>query len=109
MPRTLLIAAGLLAVLALAGCDASVSTGGGIDSDEVAEEARTQLTASSQAQGGGPFPEIECPDELEEEKGSKMTCFSRFDGKRHEITAEVSKLEDDNATLDFTADALPSK
>ena len=109
MRRLLLIAAAPLAVLALAGCDASVSTGGGIDSEEVAEEARTQLTASSQAQGGGPFPEVECPDELEEEKGSKMTCFSRYDGRRNEITVEVSKIEDDNANLDFTADALPSK
>ena len=108
MQRIALIIAGLLAVLALAGCEASVSTGG-IDSEEVAEEAQTQLSASSQAQGGAPFPEVECPDELDEEKGSKMTCFSRYDGKRHEITVEVSKIEDDNATLDFTADALPSK
>ena len=38
-----------------------------------------------------------------------MTCFSRYDGNRHEITVEVSKIEDDNATLDFTAEALPSK
>jgi len=106
--RLLLIAAGLLAVLALAGCEASVSTGG-IDSDEVAEEAQTKLSESSEAQGGGPFPEVECPDQLDQEKGSKMTCFSRYDGKRHEITVEVSKIEDDNATLDFTADALPSK
>ena len=38
-----------------------------------------------------------------------MACFSRYDGERHEITVEVSAIEDGNATLDFTADALPTK
>jgi hypothetical protein len=106
--RLLLIGVSLLAVLALAGCEASVSTGG-IDSDEVAGEAQVQLSKVSEGRGGGPFPAVDCPDELDEEAGSKMTCFADYDGEKHEITAEVTKVEDEKADVDFTADALPSK
>ena len=99
----------LLRLVALTGCEASVSTGGGIDSDEVAEEAQAQLTKASEKQGGGAFPEVDCPDELDEEVGSTMTCFANFDGKKHKITAEVTKVEDEKVDIDFKADALPTK
>jgi uncharacterized protein YceK len=108
MRRVLLICLSLLTVLALTGCEASVSVGG-IESDEVAKEAQTVLSKVSEERGGAPFPKVDCPDKLNEEKGSTMTCFSNFDGKRHKISVEVTKVEDENAELHFEADALPSK
>jgi hypothetical protein len=108
MRRVPLVLLFLLAVLALAGCSASVSVGG-IDSEEVAEEAQAKLSKVSEERGGAPFPTVHCPDDLNEEKGSTMTCFANFDGERHKISVEVTKVEDENAELHFEADALPTK
>ncbi len=94
--------------IALAGCSASVSTGGGLDSGEVAEEAQAQLTKVSEERGGGAFPEVECPDQIEEDVGSKTICHSSFDGTRHEIQVTVTAKDGDTVNLHFDSDALPS-
>jgi hypothetical protein len=107
MRRLPLLAGAILAILLLAGCEASVSTSG-IDSEEVAESAQAELTKSSEARGGPPYPEVECPDQLEEEKGDTMTCFAEFDGERHEVSVEVTSVEDGHGNLHFEGD-LPAR
>jgi hypothetical protein len=108
MSRIALVCAALLAILALAGCEASFSTGG-IDSDEVAEEAQKQLTKVSEAHGGGAFPKVTCPDEIKEDEGETTVCHATYGGEQHEVTATVTETDSDNVNLEFEADALPEK
>jgi hypothetical protein len=98
-----------LGVLALTGCEASVSTGGGIDSGEVAEEAQTQLNKIAREEGLPTFPKVTCPDELDEDVGSTTTCYSTFDGSKHKIHVKVTGNEDEKVQLDFTSEGRPSK
>jgi hypothetical protein len=109
LARVVLLLAIAVAALALAGCEASVSTGGGIDSDEVAAEAQTQLNKVSEEEGLPPFPKITCPDELEEDVGSTTTCYSTFDGSRHKVRVKVTGNENDKVQLDFESEGRPSK
>lgn len=76
--------------------------------DEIAEEARKQLSEASEEQGGAPFPEVNCPDELQQEVGAATICFSRFDGARHRIRVEVTEVDGDRLDLDFQSDAVPT-
>lgn len=98
-----------VACLALTGCEASVSTGGGIDSGEVAEEAQAQLNKVSEEEGLPPFPKITCPDELGEDVGSTTTCYSTFDGSKHKIHVKVTGSENEKVQLDFQSEGRPSK
>jgi len=100
----------LLGAIVLAGCSASFSIGGdGVDSDEVAEEARVQLSAVSAQHGGAPFPKVTCPGHLDQEVGATSTCYTHFDGARHEITVKVTAVDGDRVDLDFHTDALPTE
>src|SRR5262245_4063547 len=90
MRKTSILLLALVSLLALAGCEASVSTGG-IDSDEVAEEAQVQLTKASEAEGGPAIPEVECPDDLDEEEGATMTCFTEYEGEKYDVGVEVTE------------------
>ncbi len=110
MKRALPAPLALLGALALAGCSFSFSVGeGGVDMDEVAEEARVQLSAVSAQHGGAPFPKVTCPGDLDEEVGATTTCYASFDGDRHEIRVEVTAVDGDRVDLDFEADALPTE
>ena len=105
---SLAIAAACMA-LVLGGCEASVSVGGGVSGDEVAEKAQGALDKAARESGFPPFPEITCPDDLDEEVGAKTTCYSTFDGSKHRIFVEVTSIEDDTINMDFNSEGHPTR
>lgn len=91
--RTLLgLAAATLLPLGLASCGA-----GSVDSDEVEDQAETQLE-----QQVGVRPDIDCEDDLPAEEGATITCALTVDGEDgvYDVTMTTTSVDGDTAQFD---------
>lgn len=100
--------AGILAVLIFGGCEASVSVGGGVSGDKVAEKAQIALDNAARKSGFPPFPDITCPDDLDEEVGAKTTCYWKLNGK-HRVFVKVTSIKDGKVNMDFNSEGHPTR
>jgi type II secretory pathway pseudopilin PulG len=100
---------GILALFVLGGCEASVSVGGDVSADEVAEKAQTALDQAARNSGYPPFPKITCPDDLDGEVGAKTTCYSTFNGSKHRIFVKVTSVKGDTVNMDFHSEGHPTR
>ncbi|GHE11418.1 DUF4333 domain-containing protein [Klenkia taihuensis] len=94
--RTLLgLAAATLLPLGLASCGA-----GSIDSDDVEDQAETQL---QQQLGTDVRPDIDCEDDLPAEEGATITCALTADGLEgtYDVTMTTTSVEGDTANFDI--------
>ncbi len=99
---------GIFAVLVFGGCEASVSVGGDVSGDEVAEKAQTALDNAARKSGFPPFPKITCPDDLNGEVGAKTTCYWNLDGK-HRVFVKVTSVKDGEVNMDFNSEGHPTR
>ena len=96
--RTLLGFAAALLPLGLASCGA-----GSVDSDDVEDQAETQLELSV-----GVEPDIDCEDDLPAEEGATITCALTVEGESdvYDVTMTTTSVEGDTAQFDVqVADA----
>lgn len=94
--RTLLgLAAATLLPLSLASCGA-----GAIDSDDVEDQAETQL---QQELGTDVRPDIDCEDDLPAEEGASITCALTADGLEgtYDVTMTTTSVDGDTAQFDI--------
>lgn len=105
-----LLLAALLLVFALGGCEASFEAGDtGVSAEEVGDEAQRALNDAARGSGLPPYPEVTCPEDLDEEVGAKMTCFSTFDGSKHRLYVTVTSVEDGTVNMDFDSEGYPTR
>ena len=97
----------MLLAFALNGCEASFHIGddNSISKEDVASEARTQLSKKFTSEGLPPLPPVTCDDDLEEKVGATTHCeasgdFGKLTGTLG-ITATVTSVKGDTAQLHF--------
>ena len=89
----------LLAIVFLSACGGSVSLGEDqVSSGDIEAEATKVLTAEA-----GEAPKsIECPDDLDAEKGESETCvLTDKQGNTYDMTATIVSMKDDTANFNF--------
>lgn len=93
--RTAALLLGAPFLLSLAACGA-----GSIDSDDVEDQAETQL---QQQLGTDVRPDIDCDDDLPAEEGATITCALTADGLdgTYDVTMTTTSVEGDTANFDI--------
>lgn len=96
----------ICAGLALSGCSAKVSVGGG--DKEMAESAVEAEAAKKLAEsvGSEELPEVDCPGPLKAEVGTTMECVltAPDDNKDYTVTLTVTEVNEDDGTIKFDAE-----
>ncbi|QID39913.1 DUF4333 domain-containing protein [Streptomyces albus] len=95
-----------MGVLALTACSVEAdSSSNAIGTGELEKQVDRSLTK----QVGQAPKRVDCPDELESEKGAHTRCtLSTYDGLRFGVTVTVDKvMSDDQAHLDIKVDEKP--
>jgi hypothetical protein len=97
------IGAGLLLVLAAAGCSAEIGASNQVSTDELSEQVSTTLTE----QVGREPESVDCPDPLDAEEGAEVRCTFADSGTSYGVTVTVNKVSDDNVMLGVELDEEP--
>lgn len=94
------LAALAAAVLALSGCSASVSLGGGgISQSDLERESARQLAMDPERE-----PEVRCDGGLDDEVDATQKCQVHTAGKWVDYTATVTSVDGDNVKFSIKAD-----
>lgn len=88
--------------MATTACAASFHVGGSMDEEDVEQ----QLSRSLEDQTGTKPDKVDCPDDLEGEKGATMECALEAGGAEH--TLEVNVTEVDGTDIRFRYEVVSS-
>lgn len=99
--RTVRLGLGAVAIVVLAACSGSVSTGGSIDEAELEQQVSEQLAAQN---GDGLVPTIDCPGDLDAEVGARVTCDLTVEGDDTVYPANVEVTKVDGGVASFSVE-----
>jgi hypothetical protein len=95
MKKITTIGAAVLLSLSLAACGTEV-----VEQEEVERQAKESL----EAEIGQKLKAIDCPGDLDAEKGKSIKCtLVAEDDSKVDLTVTVASIDDDKARLDFQA------
>ncbi|MFJ6610210.1 DUF4333 domain-containing protein [Streptomyces sp. NPDC091289] len=96
-------AAGVLAVLVVAGCSVSVGSPKAVSKDEVAKQASAALSKKI----GREVDDVTCEDDLKAKKGETTRCELTVGGQKQGMTATAASVDGDKVKIDFKVDDAP--
>jgi hypothetical protein len=89
--KTLIAAVAVLAGGVLAGCSSAVPQA----------DVEEQISSLLEKELGTAPEDVSCPEDLNAEKGEKMTCTATIEGTEYPIAVNVTSVEGDTANFDI--------
>lgn len=91
MRKTLIAAVAVLAGGVLAGCSSAVPQA----------DVEEQISSLLEKELGAAPEDVSCPEDLNAEKGQKMTCTTDVEGIEYDVEVVVTSVEGDTANFDI--------
>lgn len=91
MRTTALAALVLVAGATLSGCSSAVPQA----------DVEDQISTLLEDEIGQAPEDVSCPEDLNAEKGAKMTCTTTIEGDEYDVAVNVTSVEGDTANFDI--------